>query len=95
MEQSQALITNETHFQFLWKGHQTTLNEELNKLSQFTRVYASATINKDAEIQLLMKEKDQRIFQLEQTFQIEKQEIEKKWQTNLTKMQKRINDLKI
>jgi len=42
-----------------------------------------------------MKEKYQRIVQLEQTFQIEKQAIEQQWQTNLTEMQKSFNDLKI
>jgi hypothetical protein len=70
LEQSQVLVTNETPFQVLWKGTQTTPDEELNRLSQFAGAYASATIDKAAEIQLLMKEKDQRIVQLEQTFQM-------------------------
>jgi len=33
-----------------------------------------------------MKEKDRRIVQVEQTFQIEKQAIEQQWQANLTKL---------
>jgi len=41
-----VLVSNETPFQVLWKGAQTTLNEELKGLSQFTGAYASATIDR-------------------------------------------------
>lgn len=53
----QGLVTNETPFQVLWKGTQRAPDEELNRLSQFTGSYASTTIDKAAEIQLVMKEK--------------------------------------
>jgi len=33
LEQSQAQVTNETPFQVLWKGTQTTPDEELNRIS--------------------------------------------------------------
>lgn len=46
LNQSQALVSNETPFQVLWKGAQTTPNEELKGLSQFAGAYASATIDR-------------------------------------------------
>jgi len=46
LNQSQALVSNETPFQVLWKGAQTTPNEELKRLSQFAGAYASATIDR-------------------------------------------------
>lgn len=94
LEKSQVLVTNETPFKSLWKGAQIAPYEELNRLSRFARAYVSATIDKAAKIQLLMKERGQSIVQLEQTFHIEKQEIEQ-WQANLTELHKSFNDLKL
>lgn len=67
----------------------------MNKLSQFAGRYASATIDKCGEINFLIKENDQMIVQLEQTFQIEKQVVEQQWQRNLVELQKIFNGLKL
>jgi len=48
----------------------------LTKLFQYAGAYTTATIDKATEVNLLIKEKDQRIAQLEE------KETSEKWKTN-------------
>lgn len=50
----------------LWKDPSTDLLENLTRLSQVAGAYDSETIDKAAEVQLLLKEKEDRILFLEQ-----------------------------
>ena len=50
---------------FLWKDPSTDPSTNLTRLSQVTGAYASATIDKVAEVQLLLKEKEDKILLLE------------------------------
>ena len=46
----------------------------------FHRSYASGTIDKDSKVQQLMKEKDERIIQLELELQVEKKNVNQQLQ---------------
>ena len=46
--------------------------ENLTRLSQFAGAYATATIDKVAEVQMLLREKEQKIMLLEQQLEQEK-----------------------
>lgn len=50
----------------LWKNPSTNPLENLNRLSQITSAYASATIDKATKVQMLLKEKEDKIMFLEQ-----------------------------
>ena len=65
-----------TSMQVLQKGTQSTPGKELSRLSQFVGAYADATIQKAMEIETLIREKDQKMAQMEQSFFNEKQRIE-------------------
>ena len=58
-----------------WKDSKVDHYDGLTRLNQFTRAYASATIDKAFEVQQLIKENDERIIQLEHELQAEKHNI--------------------
>ena len=53
----------------LWKDPNSNPTENLTKLSQIARAYASATIDKASEIQQLLKEQEDQIQLLQQQLQ--------------------------
>ncbi len=53
----------------LWQDPTTDPSENLTRLSQITREYASATIDKATEVQMPLKEKEDKILFLEQQLQ--------------------------
>jgi len=69
----------------LWKDPTTNPLENLTRLSQIASVYASVTIDKAAEVQLLLKEKEDRILFLEQ--QLQQVSINQQAETQLAKLQ--------
>jgi len=55
-------------------------SKDITKLLQFTRAYATITIDKETEIQMLVKEKEQSILVLEQQLAQEKSNQQSKLQ---------------
>ena len=50
----------------IWKDSEVNPSEDLTKLSQFAGTYKPAPIDKATEVNELIKEKDQKINQLEE-----------------------------
>lgn len=73
----------------------STPTQEMGRLTQFTGAYASTTMDKATEVQQPMKEKQDKIVHLEQSFEIEKQKIVNQWQGKFTKLQKSFSALKV
>ena len=95
IDQSQTLVLGDPSFEVLWKGLQSTPTKELRRLTQFIGAYASTTMNKTTEIQQLLKEKEDKIMQLEQSLGNEKKRIANQWQEQLIELQNNFNDLKV
>ena len=53
----------------LWKDSPIDLFTNLTRLSQFASVYAKMTIDKEIEVKMLLKEKEDKILSLEQQLQ--------------------------
>ena len=56
----------------VWKDTPVNPSENLTKLSQCTGAYATTTIDKAMEFQMMLKEKEQKIMLLEQQLAQEK-----------------------
>ena len=70
----------------IWKDSEVNPSEDLTKLSQFAGAYTAATIDKATEVNQLIKEKDQKINQLEEQSAVEHQKINRfEEQLNLEK----------
>ena len=65
IEQTQTLALGNDSFEVIWKDSQATPAEDLERLSQFTMAYVSTIIDKAYEVQQLLKEKYERIMELE------------------------------
>ena len=63
------LSTDAEQLDVLWKDPTTDPTENLTKLSQIIGAYASATIDKEYEVQLLLNEKEDQIQVLQQQLQ--------------------------
>ena len=50
----------------VWKDFPSNPDENLTRLSQFTRAYTTATMDKAIEISILLKEKEEKIAHIEQ-----------------------------
>ena len=61
-----SIATEAEQLDVLWKDPSTEPSNNLTKLSQMTGAYASATIDKAFEIQLLLNEKEEQIKVLQQ-----------------------------
>lgn len=75
IEPSSTVIPSDIPMDIVWKDTQTDPSENLTKFSQFTGAYASATIDKVAEVRKLIREKEERIQQLEQQLVEERQSL--------------------
>ena len=67
MEHSQELIPGSVPLDVVWKDYQANSYDELAKISQYVGAYATTTIFKATEVKQLVKEKYEKILQLEQT----------------------------
>jgi len=65
------LVPGNASFQVLWKDTQVTPAKDLGRLSQYAGAYASATIDKALEVQHILREKDEKIRQLEKSLESE------------------------
>ena len=64
-----SISTEAEQLDVLWKDPTTDPTENLTKLSQITRAYASATIDKASKVKLLLNEKEDQIQVLQQKLQ--------------------------
>jgi len=65
IDQSQALIPGNASFKVVWKGSLATSTKELRRLTQFMGDYSSTTMDKSTKVKQLLKEKEDKIMQLE------------------------------
>jgi len=77
----------------VWKDLPIDPSENLTKLSQFVGVYDTTTIDKATKVQMLLKEKEQRILLLEQQLAQEKSNQQAKLQ--VTQLQKELEQMRI
>lgn len=81
--------------EIVWKDISSNPTENLIRLSQFTSAYATATMDKDTEISVLLKEKEEKISQLEQQLETEKASVNRQVAEQLAQLQQSMEVLKI
>lgn len=76
METPKIPLGNEP-MDIVWRDIPSNSTENLTRLSQFTGAYAIATMDKATEISILLREREERISQLEQQMEIKKTNVNK------------------
>ena len=69
----------------LWPDPTTDPSENLTRLSQITGAYASATIDKASEVQMLLKDREDKILFLQQ--QLQQANVSRDAEEKLVKLQ--------
>jgi len=86
LDQTSSIAPQSEFMNVIWKDSEVNPSEDLTKLSQFAGAYTAATIDKATEVNQLIKEKDQKINQLEEQSAVEHQKINRfEEQLNLEK----------
>ena len=90
----EAMLTPEVEpIDFLWKYPTTDPSKNLIRLSQITGAYTSATIDKATDVQLLLKDKEDKILFLEQ--QLQQVSIDEEAETQLAKLQQDFHQMQL
>ena len=76
MEHSWELLPGSIPLDVVWKDYQANSFDDLAKLLQYAGAYAINIIFKATRVQELVKEKDEKILQLEQTLLNSRHDIE-------------------
>lgn len=79
----------------VWRDIPFSTAENLTRLSHFMGAYATVTMEKATEVSTLLKEKQERIAQLEQQLETEKASVNKQAAEELTQLQQRMDVLRI
>jgi len=79
----------------VWKDIHSNLAENLTRLSQFTREYATVTMDKATELSILLREREEKITQLEQHLQIEKTNVNQQATEQIAQLHQNMEVLKI
>jgi len=66
IDQTSSTSPQSEFMNIIWKDSEVNPSEDLTKLSQSARAYTTTTIDKATKVNQLIKEKDQRINQLEE-----------------------------
>ena len=66
IDQASATVPQDESMNVIWKESEVNPSEDLTKLSQFAGAYRATTIDKETKVNQLVKEKDQKIKQLEE-----------------------------
>jgi len=66
LESTTATTLNNEPMNVLWKDSSTDPFTNLTRISQFTSAYATTTIDKATEVQLFLKEKEDKVLSLKQ-----------------------------
>jgi len=61
IDQTSSTTPQSEFMNVIWKDSEVNPSEDLTKLAQFVGAYTTATIDKATEVNLLIKEKDQKI----------------------------------
>lgn len=88
-----AIATEAEQVDVLWKDPATEPTHNLTKLSQITGAYASATIDKAVEIQILLNEKEEQVKALQQ--QLQQVQANKEAQLKLEELQQQLQEMQI
>ena len=67
----------------VWKDSLANPTKYLTKLSQFVGAYATATIEKAEEVELLLKQKEEKVQELERLLEQEKLNVGKKMEMKM------------
>ena len=95
MEHSQELIPGSVPLDVVWKDYQANSYDELAKISQYAGAYATTTIFKATKVKQLVKEKYEKILQLEQKLLNSRHAMEQERQLKLSKLQTEFDQLKV
>jgi len=76
IDQVLATVPQNESMNIIWRDSEVNPFEDLTKLSQFAGAYTTATIDKETKVNQFLKEKDQRIKQLEEQLREEKHRID-------------------
>jgi len=79
----------------VWKDTPMDPLDNSTKLSQFACAYASATIDKAVEVKQLVREKEEKIQQLEQQLVEERQSVEHQLKAQMAQLQQSFDKLKL
>lgn len=93
MDATTATTLDNEPMDIVWKDSPIDPSENLTRLSQFARAYASTTIDKATDVKIFLKEKENKILLLEQHLQQEKSNEQAKSQ--LAKLQQQFKHMKI
>ena len=69
--------------------------KHLSKLSQFVGAYSTATIDKSEEVKLLLKQKEEKVQELERLVEQEKLNVNKQMEMKMSQFQKDFERLKL
>lgn len=93
LESTIATTPDNKPMDVLWKDSLIDPSSNLTRLSQFTSAYVTKTIDKATDVQLLLKEKEDKILSLEH--QLQQAKTSQQAEIQLAKLQRELQQMKI